>query len=83
MKKTRQSKKMGGGETTTGTGTILLAEPFHMCIPVHVQQPTDSTNKTEEVPESTLLFFRFLFLFLKIALGTCKHYQLWSMQLHF
>ena len=28
-------------------------------------QPTDSTNKTEEVPESTLLFFRFLFLFLK------------------
>ena len=66
MKKTRQSKKMGGGETTTGTGTILPAEPFHMYIYTGAcTQPTDSTNKTEEVPESTLLFFRFLFLFLK------------------
>lgn len=73
MRRRRQSKKAGGGEAITCTGTILPAEPFHTYTGACTQPTIGSTNKTEEKPESTLSSFDSCSC-LKIAidLGACK-----------
>ena len=63
MKKTRQSKKTGGGETTTGTGTILPAEPFHMYIPVHVHSQQTQQTKLRKCQRALFSSFGSCFCF--------------------